>query len=168
MEQIRRRSLLSGITASVGVSTGCLGFTDSSKSDDPSGPIDVRIKNRTDGKRALTLRVRRPFGWTPTDSTSTPKTPVTNRELTLAPGAERSLENLIGGTGRFLVTAQLDHENEKPYSSRTTGNLRFDTADATSSQIDVDIWLLEEFPEFDESIPESFPTYYHVEVGFHD
>ncbi len=167
MSKIRRRSFLTGVAGGTTVTTGCLGFgsTESSPTDS-SGPISFRIKNRTEEERTLTLRVRRPFGWTPTDSTSTATTPVTKREFSVAPGNEKSIEDVIKGSGRFLVTARLDYKNGEPYPSRSTGNFRFDTADATSSRIDIDIWRLEEYPEFDKSIPESFPPFYHVEVGF--
>lgn len=167
MEHAYRRRFLTGVVGSLSLTTGCLGFGRSdSEPDETSGSISFQIKNRTAEERTLTLRVRRPLGWTPTDSTSTPSTPVTDRELVLAPGDERSLEDVIADSGRHVVVAKLDYENEKPYSGRTARTLRLDTEEASSSRVDVDIWRLEEYPEFDKSIPDGFPTYYHLEVGF--
>lgn len=167
MRYTRRQTLLSGIAGSMSLTAGCAGFGESdSKSEKSSRAISFRIKNRTEGERTLTLRVRRPLGWTPTDSTSTPSTPVTNRELTLDSGGERLLEDVIADPGRHVVITELDHENEEPYSDRTARTLRLDTEEASSSRIDVDIWRLEEYPEFEKSIPDGFPTYYHLEVGF--
>jgi hypothetical protein len=169
MRYTRRQALLSGIAGSMSLTAGCAGFGESEpEPDDNSGAISFQIKNRTEEKRTLTLRVRRPLGWTPTDSTSTPSTPVTNRELTLDPGAERLLEDVIADSGRHVVVAKLDHENEDPYSDRTARTLRVDTKEASSSRIDIDIWRLEEFPEFDKSIPDDFPAYYHLELAFSD